>query len=160
MTSGDEGVLEKQKQRKFESMSERDKEIQASIWSLLFLISEQALAFRMLRTRMIEKGVFDSEDEAWINQNTVVPERLQAAYAHVEGAFEAKYERARYALEHPEVLTAEYAERERVKQGYGSTSKGEEEKQDIGKNSSVTPPTPKCTEDAKGSGDGKTKIPI
>jgi len=133
-----EGVLEDQKQGKFHHMSERDKEIQASIWALIFLASEQALAFRMLRNRLKDKGVLDDEDEAWINQNTIRPEALQAAYAHVETAFEAKYERARYALEHPEQLTAEYEQRERMKQGYSSTSKGEEELAVSRKNSSTT----------------------
>ncbi len=152
-----DGVLEDQKQRKFESMTERDKEIQASIWALIFLASEQALAFRMLRTRLAEKGVLDDEDEAWINQNTIKPEALQAAYAHVEAAFEAKYERAKYALEHPEELTSEYEERERMRRGYESTSKGEEELA-ISRKKSLTTPSKK-----EGSDDGtpetETKIP-
>jgi len=159
-----EGILEDQKQGKFESMSERDKEIQASFWALIFLASEQALAFRMLRTRLAAKGILDEEDETWINQNTIMPEKLQAAYAHVEAAFEAKYERARYALDHPEQLTAEYEARQRAREGYSSTSLGEEELA-ISRKNSLT--TPSVLEDSpseeEGAGTGtpetETKIP-
>jgi len=157
-----EGVLEDQKLRKFQSMTERDKEIQASFWALIFLASEQALAFRMLRTRLAAKGILDEEDEAWINEQSVMPEKLQAAYAHVEAAFEAKYERARYALEHPEKLTAEYDERERMRRGYESTSKGEEELAESRKKSLTTPPgSEDHTSENEGSGtpETETKIP-
>ena len=131
------GILKDQQEGRFNLLSDRDKEIQGSIWGLIFLISEQALAFRMLRNKLKDKGLLDDEDEAWINQNSIKPERLQAAYAHVENAFMDKYERARYALDHPEETTSEVEQRERMRESYSSTSKGEVQLDPARKNSST-----------------------
>jgi len=148
------GILQDQREGKFDQLTDRDKEIQGSIWSLIFLVSEQALAFRMLRNRLQEKGVLDAEDEALINQGSIDPDKLQAAYAHVENAFNTKYDRARYALDHPEEVTTEMEQRERDRRGYESTSKGEVQLDPPRKNSLTA-----VTGTISVSPDGEAEIP-
>ena len=110
-------VLEAQKEGHFENMAERDKEIQASVWALLFLVSELALGFRALRDRLSERGVLLPDDETAINEAVTKTEALQAAYAQVEQAFQDKFHRVRMAMEHPAEVTQAVNE-----QTYGGTS--------------------------------------
>lgn len=74
-------VMDAQHEGRFEDMSERDKEIQASIWGLIFLLSEISLAFRVLRDRLTERGALLPEDEALINQMASNEEHMRGAYA-------------------------------------------------------------------------------
>ncbi len=114
-------VLEAQKEARFGDMEERDKEIQASVWALLFLVSELALGFRALRDRLNERGVLQPDDETAINEVTLKNESLQAAYAQVEQAFQDKFRRVRLAMEHPDEVT-EAVNQSANEQTYGGTS--------------------------------------
>lgn len=97
--------MKAQEEGRFEDISERDKEIQASIWALIFLVSEIALAFRTLRDRLNERGALLPEDEEIINQMAGNDEHLRVAYNHIEQAFRQKYMRVIEAMEHPEEVT-------------------------------------------------------
>ena len=98
-------VMDAQHEGRFENMSERDKEIQASIWGLIFLLSEISLAFRVLRDRLMERGALEPEDEELINTLASNEDHLRGAYAHIENAFREKYTRVRTALDHPDEVT-------------------------------------------------------
>ncbi len=114
-------VLEAQKEGRFSDISERDKEIQASVWALLFLVSELALGFRALRDRLNERGVLQPDDEAAVNEAVMKTESLQAAYAQVEQAFQDKFHRVRLAMEHPDEVT-EAVNQTDTENTYGGTS--------------------------------------
>ena len=98
-------VMDAQHEGRFEDMSDRDKEIQASIWGLLFLLSELSLAFRVLRDILRERGALLPEDEEQLNRLASSEEHLRVAYAHIENAFREKYGRVRTALDNPEAVT-------------------------------------------------------
>ncbi len=98
-------ALQAQREGRFEDMETRDKEIQASIWGLIFLISEISLAFRTLRDRLTERGALLPEDEDIINELSSNEDRMRAAYEHIERAFREKFGRVLEAMEHPEEVT-------------------------------------------------------
>jgi len=102
--------MEAQAEGRFEDISERDKEIQASIWALIFLVSEMALAFRVLRDRLQEQGVLTPEDEQAINQVAAHEEHLRSAYQHIEGAFREKFTRVMDAMVNPDEVTRKVKE--------------------------------------------------
>lgn len=104
-------TMKAQEEGRFEDISERDKEIQASIWALIFLVSEIALAFRTLRDRLNERGALLPEDEEIINQMVGNEESLRLAYQHIEGAFREKYLRVMAAMENPAEVTREVQKR-------------------------------------------------
>lgn len=97
--------MDAQASGRFEQMSERDREIQASIWALIFLVAEMALGFRTLRDKLGERGALLPEDEEAINALASNEERMQVAYAHIEQAFREKYGRVLTAMEMPEEVT-------------------------------------------------------
>jgi hypothetical protein len=100
-----EGVMDKQVRGEFSQISERDKEIQASIWALIFLTSEMALAFRALRDKLEDRGALRPEDNAAIDQLASEGENLRRAYEHIEKAFREKYDRVWAAMEAPAEVT-------------------------------------------------------
>lgn len=103
-------TMEAQRQGRFEEMAERDREIQASIWALLFLVSELALGVRVLRDRLQERGALLPEDEESMNELASGEERMRLAYAHIEQAFREKYARIMEAMENPEEVTRKVQE--------------------------------------------------
>ncbi len=98
-------VLEAQNTGLFDDVSERDKEIQASIWAMLFLMSELSLGFRALRDVLHTRGALQEEDEKIINELASTDERLQAAYIHIEKCFREKYGKVREAMDNPQTVT-------------------------------------------------------
>ena len=113
-------TMEAQESGQFEQMSERDREIQASIWALIFLVSEMALGFRILRDRLQERGALLPEDEAAINELASNEDHMRVAYAHIENAFREKYGRVMTAMENPAAVTNEVARR--VQEQYTTTT--------------------------------------
>lgn len=107
-------AMDAQMSGEFEEMSDRDKEIQASIWALIFLVSELSLAFRTLRDKLHERGALQPEDEAEINRLASAEERMRVAYAHIENAFQEKYHRVMEAMLHPEEVEQAVARSEFV----------------------------------------------
>jgi hypothetical protein len=85
-----------------EELSEREKEVHASVWALVFMIAEVCLAVRALRDRLQDRGVLEPEDEKLINEAASAMEAMQASYAHVEKGFREKFNRIRYAMENPQ----------------------------------------------------------
>ncbi len=98
-------VMDAQEAGEFEQMSERDKEIQASIWALILLIAEISLAFRTLRDRLHERGALLEEDEQLINAAASNQEHMRVAYSHIEKAFRGKYSNVMEALTNPAEVT-------------------------------------------------------
>ena len=94
-------AMDAQKAGKFQEMTERDREIQASVWALIFLVAELSLALRAMRDKLHERGALLPEDEAAINGLCTTEERIRTAYAHVENAFQEKYGRVMEAMLHP-----------------------------------------------------------
>jgi len=99
------GVMEQQRRGEFGQMSERDKEIQASLWALLFLTSEMALAFRALRDKLVARGALRLEDDREIDQLASDGQNLAKAYEHIEKAFREKYDRVWQAMANPTEVT-------------------------------------------------------
>lgn len=99
------GVMEKQARGEFDQMSDRDREIQASLWSLIFLTSEMALAFRGLRDVLQARGALRPEDNAAIDKVASNGQNLQQAYEHIEKAFREKYDRVWQAMASPAEVT-------------------------------------------------------
>jgi hypothetical protein len=97
--------MDKQSRGEYEQISERDKEIQASFWAMIFLTSEMALAFRALRDKLQARGSLLPEDNAAIDQIASSGENLRRAYEHIEHAFREKYERVRTAMDSPAEVT-------------------------------------------------------
>jgi len=98
-------VMEAQESGNFEQMSDRDKEIQASIWALILLVAEISLAFRTLRDRLHERGALLEEDEQLINAAASNQENMRVAYSHIEKAFRGKYSNVMEALTNPAEVT-------------------------------------------------------
>lgn len=94
--------MDKQQKEQFNEMSERDREIQSSFWSLILLIGEMALAFRILRDRLAGLNILTSEDNEIIDQASMDPNNLTAAYNHIEKAFRTKYDRCKFTMDNPE----------------------------------------------------------
>ncbi len=105
-------ALKAQREGRFEDMETRDKEIQAAIWGLIFLISEISLAFRSLRDRLTERGALLPEDEELINTLSSDEGRMKLAYEHIERAFREKFARVQEAMENPEVVAQAVANRD------------------------------------------------
>ena len=103
-------TMKQQAEGRFQDMDERDKEIQASVWALIFLVAEISLALRTIRDKLHERGSLHEEDEQEINRLACDNERMRTAYAHVEKAFQAKYTRIMDAMLHPEEVTKEVEE--------------------------------------------------
>lgn len=110
-------VMEDQRAGRFDQMSERDREIQASFWSLIFLVSEMALAFRALREKLKARGALLPEDDEMLDRVVSDGENLQLAYDHIERAFRDKYERVFQAMASPAEVTQIMAD----KYGVGRT---------------------------------------
>lgn len=104
-------ALKAQREGRFEDMATRDKEIQAAIWGLIFLISEISLAFRTLRDRLTERGALLAEDEELINTLSSNEDRMKLAYEHIERAFREKFARVLDAMEHPDAVAEAVANR-------------------------------------------------
>lgn len=100
-----DGVMAQQSRGEFSQMSERDKEIQASFWAMIFLTSEMALAFRALRDKLEARGALRPEDNADIDQIASNGENLRRAYEHIEHAFREKYDRVWTAMTSPAEVT-------------------------------------------------------
>ncbi len=100
--SSQEGIMDKQANEEYTDMSKRDKEIQSSIWALILLVAEMALAFRGLRDRLQAKEVLTPEDQQMIDEVIGNEEPLRQAYNHIEKAFRAKFDRCLFAMENPE----------------------------------------------------------
>ena len=96
-----------QREGRFDAMTDRDREIQASIWALLFLVSEISLAFRSLRDRLTARGALLEEDEQIINELASQEDSMKMVYTHIERAFREKYERVLIAMSDPERVARE-----------------------------------------------------
>jgi hypothetical protein len=95
-------TMDAQEKGHFEEMTERDREIQASVWALIFLVAEVSLSFRVLRDQLVTKGVFTEADDGLINTLASKEDHVKQAYAHVENAFREKYGRVMHAMANPE----------------------------------------------------------
>ncbi len=90
---------------KYEELSEFEQQMQASHWAILFLLSETAAGFHILVDKLTAKGVLVEEDSKEMDQALLNIEYMQSNYAHIQRAFQEKYNRVRYAAQHPEEVT-------------------------------------------------------
>jgi chromosome condensin MukBEF complex kleisin-like MukF subunit len=102
--------MQAQQERCFADMDIRDKEIQASFWSFIFLLSELSLGFRGLRDQLRASGDLTEEGEKSINDFAQNEDNLRRAYEHVEQAFYSKFMQVREAMDNPEVVTRKVQE--------------------------------------------------
>lgn len=86
----------------YNSLNERERQFQGSIWALKFLLAELAMGLLVLRKKLIQKGVLSTKEDDELAETILNPENLQKMYENVELAFGEKYQKARYAAEHPE----------------------------------------------------------
>ena len=94
----------------YASVIKRDQEVQSAIWALLFVVADLSLAFRSLRDVLTERGGLLPEDEKKINTLAVGDERMQAAYAHLENAFNEKFSKLMEVAEDPEKVEKEMSQ--------------------------------------------------
>jgi hypothetical protein len=96
-------------QDNFGELGEFEKQMQASHWALLFLISETTAGFHILMDKMVEKGVMDEDDAKSMDEALLNIEYMKSNYMHIQKAFLEKYNRVRFAAENPGEVT-EYVE--------------------------------------------------
>jgi hypothetical protein len=101
-----EQAKEETKER-YEQLSEREKQVQASFWGQLFLIAELATGLRLLRDKLIQKELLTVEEDQQLSQETINPETLREAYRNTELAFHDKYQRIRFSMENPGAVEEE-----------------------------------------------------
>ena len=89
-------------QTEFKSLTERERQVQASFWAQNFLIAELAAANRLLRNLLVEKGIFTLEEDNNLAETISSQETLKIMYDNTEKAFYDKYQRVRYAMENPQ----------------------------------------------------------
>ncbi len=104
-------TMDAQQEGQFDEMNERDREIQASIWALLFLVSELSLAVRTMHDVLLNRGSLLNEDTATIEQLSTDEERVRVSYEYVEQSFREKFERVMTAMNDPEAVAKHIAER-------------------------------------------------
>lgn len=95
----------------YEDLNERDRQVQASIWALSFLLAELASGVMMIRRTLIAKGIITEEEDEEIARGIGDQENLNLMYRNTELAFMEKYQRIRFAHEHPEAVAKEMKER-------------------------------------------------
>ena len=105
-------AMKAQQEQRFADMDIRDKEIQASFWSLIFLLSELSLGFRGLRDQLRSTGDLTEEGEKAINDFALEEANLRMAYNHVEQAFYSKFTQVREAMDNPAEVTRKVQEAE------------------------------------------------
>jgi len=98
-------TMQAQQEKRFADMDVRDKEIQASFWSFIFLLSELSLGFRGLRDQLRTTGDLTEEGEKAITEFAQNEDNLRMAYEHVEQAFYSKFMQVREAMDNPERVT-------------------------------------------------------
>jgi hypothetical protein len=91
-------------------ITDKDREVQAAIWSLLLMVAELALGLRTLRNSLHEKKILGDEDEEALNQLLADQENLQNAYSYIEQAFIEKFQRVLTAVQNPTEVTREIQE--------------------------------------------------
>lgn len=96
---------------KYEDLNERERQVQASIWALSFLLSELASGIIMLRRALITKGIITEEEDLSIAESISDPTNLNLMYRNTEMAFMEKYHKIRFAMENPGAVEQEMKER-------------------------------------------------
>jgi hypothetical protein len=96
-------------EEQYSELSEFEQQMQASHWSMLFLLAETAAGFHVLVDRLTEKGVLDVEDSKAMDEALTHVDYMQSNYMHIQKAFQEKYTRVRYAALNPDEVT-EYVE--------------------------------------------------
>ena len=109
-------TMQAQQEKRFTDMEVRDKEIQASFWSIIFLLSELSLGLRGLRNQLRTTGDLSEEGEKAINEFSQNEGNLRMAYEHVEQAFYSKFMQVREAMDNPEGVTQKVQEAEELAQ--------------------------------------------
>ncbi len=89
----------------YKELDEFSKQMQASHWALLVLISEIASGFHVLVDRLSQKDVIDDEDAKAMDKLLLDEEIMRGNYMQIQRAFQEKYNRVRYAAENPEKVT-------------------------------------------------------
>jgi hypothetical protein len=95
----------------YEDLNERERQVQASIWALGFLMAELASGVLMLRRALITKGIITEEEDEEMARGISDQDNLNLMYRNTELAFMEKYQRIRFAHEHPEEVARQMNER-------------------------------------------------
>jgi len=95
----------------YEELDERQRQVQASIWALSFLLAELASGVMMIRKTLIAKGIITEEEDDEIGRSIGDQDNLNLMYKNTELAFMEKYQRIRFAHEHPEEVARQMKER-------------------------------------------------
>lgn len=95
----------------YEDLNERERQVQASIWALSFLLAELASGVMMIRKTLLAKGIITEEEDEEIARSVGDQENLNLMYRNTELAFMEKYQRIRFAHEHPEEVAHQMKER-------------------------------------------------
>jgi hypothetical protein len=95
----------------YEDLNERERQVQASIWALNFLLAELASGVMMIRKTLIAKGTITEAEDDEIARSIGDQDNLNLMYRNTELAFMEKYQRIRFAHEHPEEVAHQMNER-------------------------------------------------
>lgn len=98
----------------YQNLTERERQFQASIWTLNFLLAELAMGLLVLRQKLVQKGVLTQEEDDGLANTVLNPGNLQKMYENVELAFAEKYQKVRFAADHPEEAAREIEARRKA----------------------------------------------
>jgi hypothetical protein len=98
----------------YQSLTEREKQFQASLWTLNFLLAELAAGLLLLRQMLVQKGVMTEKEDDELATTVLNPANLQKMYENVELAFSEKYQKVRFAADFPDDAAREIEERRRA----------------------------------------------
>ena len=97
----------------YQSLTERERQFQASIWAINFLMAELAMGLLVLRQKLVQKGMLTVQEDEEMANTILNPANLQKMYENVELAFAEKYQKVRFAVEHPEEVARQVEEMKR-----------------------------------------------
>jgi len=114
-------------QETFNELDEFQKQMQASHWAVIFLISETAAGFHILMDKLVQKELVTEEDAKEMDAALLNIDYMQANFQHIQRAFEEKYNRVRFAAENPEQVV-DYVEKQNAgEEGLVDPMKGEQD---------------------------------
>ncbi len=94
----------------FKDMTDEEKDKQAMLWSVLFIISDFAVSTRTIFEALVEKGVFTKEEYNEV-LGTMTRSMHAAGYNEIENLFRSKFDRIRAGMNDPEMVIREAKEK-------------------------------------------------
>lgn len=92
-------------EEQYKQLTEFEKQMQASHWAMMFLLSEVTAGFQILVEKLSAKGALTEQDQKDMDKSLMDTEVMQRGYMQMQKAFQEKYNRIRFAADNPEKVT-------------------------------------------------------